>query len=104
MKKITAIIVLAIIGIVAFAQNDNEKYEKLWSEVSNAEYKDLPKSALEKVEKILDLAVNDKDEYQQTKAITYKAKFLIEASQDGNLKSVDFLEEQAEKMSGTCRQ
>ena len=55
------------------------------------------------MEKILDLAVKDNNEYQQIKAITYKAKFLIEASQDGNLKSVDFLEEQAEKMSGTCK-
>ncbi|MBQ5572248.1 MAG: hypothetical protein IIT38_05165, partial [Bacteroidales bacterium] len=101
MKKIVAIIILAIIGFSAFAQTTDDKYSKLWKEVSEAQYKDLPKTALEKVEKILDMAVADKDDYQQIKAITYKMKFLVEASQDGSLKSVDFLEEQAEKLSGT---
>ncbi|MBQ4009570.1 MAG: hypothetical protein II604_02585, partial [Bacteroidales bacterium] len=101
MKKIVAIIILAIIGFSAFAQTTDDKYTKLWKEVSEAQYKDLPKTALEKVEKIMDMAVADKDDYQQIKAITYKMKFLVEASQDGCLKSVDFLEEQAEKLSGT---
>ncbi len=101
MKKIVAIIILAVIGFSAFAQTTDDKYNKLWKEVSEAQYKDLPKTALEKVEKILDMAVADKDDYQQIKAITYKIKFLVEASQDGSLKSVDFLEEQAEKLSGT---
>lgn len=101
MKKIVAIIILAIIGFSAFAQTTDDKYTKLWKEVSEAQYKDLPKTALEKVEKIMDMAVADKDDYQQIKAITYKMKFLVEASQDGSLKSVDFLEEQAEKLSGT---
>ena len=101
MKKIVAIIILAVIGFSAFAQTTDDKYNKLWKEVSEAQYKDLPKTALEKVEKIMDMAVADKDDYQQIKAITYKMKFLVEASQDGCLKSVDFLEEQAEKLSGT---
>lgn len=101
MKKIVAIIILAVIGFSAFAQTTDDKYNKLWKEVSEAQYKDLPKTALEKVEKIMDMAVADKDDYQQIKAITYKMKFLVEASQDGSLKSVDFLEEQAEKLSGT---
>ena len=101
MKKIVAIIILVVIGFSAFAQTTDDKYNKLWKEVSEAQYKDLPKTALEKVEKIMDMAVADKDDYQQIKAITYKMKFLVEASQDGSLKSVDFLEEQAEKLSGT---
>ncbi len=101
MKKIVAIIILAIIGFSAFAQTTDDKYKKMWKEVSDAQYKDLPKTALEKVEKIMEMAVADKDDYQQIKAITYKMKFLVEASQDGSLKSVDFLEEQAEKLSGT---
>ncbi|MBR3797411.1 MAG: hypothetical protein IKK36_00660 [Bacteroidales bacterium] len=100
MKKIVAIIILAIIGFSAFAQTTDDKYNKLWKEVSEAQYKDLPKTALEKVEKIMDMAVAEKNDYQQIKAITYKMKFLVEASQDGSLKSVDFLEEQSEKLSG----
>ena len=101
MKKIVALIIFVALAVSAFAQTTDDKYKKMWKEVSDAQYKDLPKTALEKVEKIMDMAVADKDDYQQIKAITYKMKFLVEASQDGNLKSVDFLEEQAEKLSGT---
>ena len=103
MKKIVALIIFVALAVSAFAQTTDDKYKKMWKEVSDAQYKDLPKTALEKVEKIMDMAVADKDDYQQIKAITYKMKFLVEASQDGNLKSVDFLEEQAEKLSGTSK-
>ncbi|MBO7134147.1 MAG: hypothetical protein J6W06_08325 [Bacteroidales bacterium] len=103
MKKIVALIIFVALAVSAFAQTTDDKYKKMWKEVSDAQYKDLPKTALEKVEKIMDMAVADKDDYQQIKAITYKMKFLVEASQDGNLKSIDFLEEQAEKLSGTSK-
>jgi len=101
MKKIVTLIIFVALAVSAFAQTTDDKYKKMWKEVSDAQYKDLPKTALEKVEKIMDMAVADKDDYQQIKAITYKMKFLVEASQDGSLKSIDFLEEQAEKLSGT---
>ena len=113
MKKIIlvlAIFVLAALGISAFAiynssagnfSDEPDKYEKLWKDVKDLEYKDLPKSALDKVEAILSLATKEHNDYQQIKATTYKAKFLVEASQDGNLKALDFLEEQANVQEGT---
>lgn len=113
MKKIIlvlAIFVLAALGISAFAiyssavgnfSDEPDKYEKLWREVKEFEYKDLPKSALDKVDAILSLATKEHNDYQQIKATTYKAKFLVQASQDGNLKALDFLEEQANVQEGT---
>ncbi len=103
MKKIVTLIIFVALAVSAFAQTTDDKYKKLWIEVTGFENRDLPKSALQKVESILDMATKDNDAYQQLKAITYKTKFLIESEQTGNLKAVDFLEEQAKIQSGTCK-
>ena len=65
MKKIVALIIFVALAVSAFAQTTDDKYKKMWKEVSDAQYKDLPKTALEKVEIIMDMAVADKDDYQQ---------------------------------------
>ena len=77
MKKIIlvlAIFVFAALGISAFAvysssagnfSDEPDKYEKLWKEVKELEYKDLPKSALDKVEAILSLATKEHNDYHQ---------------------------------------
>lgn len=102
MKKIIAIIVLMSISLFAFVQNINdERFKALWKEVDEAEQKDLPKSALKIVEEIYQLATAEKNDHEQMKAITYKAKLLVQASEDGNLQAIDFLEKHAETLSGT---
>lgn len=102
MKKIIVASIVILLGISAFAQNDENKYKDLWNEVSEAENKDLPKSALQKVESIIEMASKDNDQYELSKAITYKSKFLVESEQNGNLKAIEFLEAETAKLSGTA--
>ena len=102
MRKIICVIALLSICLVAFLQNPiDEKYKSLWKEVAEAEDKDLPKSALKKVEEIYLLATADKNAHEQLKAITYKVKFLTQSEEKGNLKAIDFLEGQTQELSGT---
>lgn len=108
MKKTIIIIVALCVSVIAIAINNHaigistpESYEKLWADVKTAEDKNLPKTALNTVEKIYDKATADKNDYQQLKAVVYKTKYLNSTSENVFVESIAYVGEQAEKLSGT---
>ena len=77
--------------IMLFGQN----YNKLWEAVREAEAKDLPKTQMEALQKIVDKATRDDDYGQLLKAELQQAKVQLNISPDSLDRIISDLERQA---------
>lgn len=79
MKKITLTLLLSMLTLAIFPQLNRplqyDSYEKLWEAVAEFEQKSLPKSASDKVNEILRLAVMEKNSPQVIKAVIHQGKY-----------------------------
>ena len=87
MKIFTSLILTLFFTNISLSQVPN--YKKLWSEVETLELKDLPKSALEKVEHIDKIALQADNQPQHIKAMLYKSKFALVLQEDAQLEIID---------------
>ena len=78
MKKIGILITVILLPLFATAQN----YSRLWNEVEQAQDKDLPKTALTGVNKIISLANSKGDSDQLAKALIVKMCLVNQLSPD----------------------
>jgi hypothetical protein len=67
-------------------------YDRAWKEVEKSINDGLPKSALTKVEEILKVATNEKNDPQFAKSIIYIARLSVQTDEKGIEKSIDRLE------------
>ncbi len=81
----------------------SDKYEKLWEEVNKFETDALPKSALEKVEEIYDLAMSEQNDKQIIKATIYRMKYTNMLEEDGYEKAIVKLESEISKTPGVSK-
>jgi hypothetical protein len=88
MNKITLAFLLSMFSLAIFPQancpSNNDSYEKLWEEVTEFEQKSLPKSASNKVDEILRLAIKEKNSPQVIKAVIHQGKYdlVLDAEND----------------------
>ncbi|TXD46648.1 MG2 domain-containing protein [Polaribacter sp. IC073] len=86
MKKTT--IILLLTTFFSLTTNSQNNFEKLWIEVEKLEVDNLPKSALEIVEKIYVKANKEENSPQIIKALFYKSKFSLILEEDAQLKVI----------------
>lgn len=75
MKKHLLIALLLLLSINMIAQTSNNKYEAEWKQIEAYEQKDLPQSAIQVVNTILEKAIADKNNTQVIKALIYKNRY-----------------------------
>ncbi len=79
MNKITLTLLLSMLTLAIFPQLNRplqyDSYEKLWEAVAEFEQKSLPKSASDKVDEILRLAIMEKNSPQVIKAVIHQGKY-----------------------------
>ncbi len=79
MNKITLAFLLSMFSLAIFPQancpSNNDSYDKLWEAVAEFEQKSLPKSASDKVNEILRLAIVEKNSPQTIKALIHQGKY-----------------------------
>ncbi len=75
-------------------QFKQEDYEKEWQEIDSLENEGLPKSALEKVEKLRKRATEDNNTPQLVKTILYEAKYKRQLEAEGETTVVEWMEAQ----------
>lgn len=75
MKKHLLIGLLLLLSINMIAQTSNNKYEAEWKQIEAHEQKDLPQSAIQVVNTILEKAIADKNNTQVIKALIYKNRY-----------------------------
>ena len=109
MKKITIIIAaiiatLAIIIFSGFRQNtehtmstDYDNYDAEWRTIDSLQQQGLPKSALKKTEALLTRAKSENNAPQTVKALVYYNKYQTQLEEDGYVKSIYRMEQEAEK-------
>ncbi len=107
--------VLFLINLVfvsgnAFAQDDNpmkftnDPYTNAWKEIYDFDQKRLPKSALEKVEALYQRAQKDNNPAQIVKTTIYRLKYFTELEEDGYIRVLNKLEEEASRAAFPARQ
>ncbi|MDX1471372.1 MAG: alpha-2-macroglobulin, partial [Flavobacteriaceae bacterium] len=74
--------------ILLGVQSQDPTYEQLWREIAALEEKGLPKSALEKVEQISEMAEKSNDEDQIIKSLLYRSKYTLILEEDAQLKVI----------------
>ena len=82
MKKICLFVGLMMILIIFPISVEARNYDKLWKEVETLQEKDLPRSVIEKSEKIFSLAVADKNLPQMIKAFMVCSEYKVRLSPD----------------------
>ena len=90
-RFITTVFLLVMPFTMLFGQN----YNKLWEAVREAEAKDLPKTQMEALQKIVDKATRDDDYGQLLKAELQQAKVQLNISPDSLDRIISDLERQA---------
>jgi len=80
-KKIQVVTMLILFSTQLSAQNEYD-YAKQWRVVEQFEIKNLPKSALEEVNKIYEAAVKNNEAVQLVKALMYQSKFALMVTED----------------------
>ncbi len=103
---LTIIILLALAGLTSSSSKNKSKsmhytnypsYTEMWNEVEKFESEDLPRSALEVVEKIYLKARADNNPPQTYKSLVYRSKYNMVLEEDAHLSIVeDFKKEIAE--------
>lgn len=97
---------LMFVNNISFFDNSisgQDKYEKLWAKVEQYEKDALPKSALETVEEIYDLAIEEQNDKQIIKATIYRMKYTNILEEEGYAKSIDKLESEIPTLSGPSK-
>lgn len=90
-KLILAVLLLAGMPIIAMAQK-KETYDKNWKKVEDLEKKGLPKSALQEVMVIYNLAIKDNNDVQQVKACMYQVRYRNMVEEDSQEKNIFFVD------------
>lgn len=91
-KKIILLLLFAAgIHSSTMAQK-KENYEQNWKKVAEFEKKGLPKSALQEVLVIYNLAIKDNDDVQQVKACMYQVKYRNMVEEDSQEKNIFFVD------------
>lgn len=80
---------LTILLVSSLGHTQNTDYNTLWNQVENYELEGLPKSALNVVGDISDLAKKDKNTAQQIKALLFKSKFALILEEDAQLSIIN---------------
>lgn len=88
MKKFFFLLFTSVTFFV-FAQQPSKDYLVLWEKVYEDELNLLPKSALEKVNKIHQQAKKENNEPQQIRCLIYKSKFALKLEENAQLKVVE---------------
>ncbi|WP_230401621.1 alpha-2-macroglobulin family protein [Hanstruepera ponticola] len=83
MKQLTFFIMIVLAINILHAQNSD--YDKLWNNVDQLESEGLPKSALEIVQQISELAKEEQNEPQYIKALLFKSKYALILEEDAQL-------------------
>jgi len=76
---------------------NNENYEAEWKEIDSLDQQRLPKSALEKVETLLERARKEDNAPQVIKALIYRGKYQSQLEEDGLVKAIYRMEEEIEQ-------
>ena len=84
MKKHLLIGLLLLLSINMIAQTSNNKYEAEWKQVATHERNDLPQSAMQTVNAILEKAIASKNNTQVIKALIYKNKYKRQIDNNDN--------------------
>ena len=87
MKQSLFFLTILLVSSIGNAQNPN--YNSLWDKVKNYELEGLPKSALNVVEEISELAKKDKNTAQQIKTLLFKSKFALVLEEDAQLSIIN---------------
>ncbi len=82
MKRYCLFVGLMVILIIFPISVEARNYDKLWKEVETLQEKDLPRSVIEKSEKIFSLAVADKNLPQMIKAFMICSEYKVRLSYD----------------------
>ncbi len=80
-----------------------DKYDKLWDKVEKYEADALPKSALETVEEIYELAFSENNDKQIIKSTIYRMKYTNILEEEGYAKSIEKLESEIPKIDGSAK-
>jgi uncharacterized protein YfaS (alpha-2-macroglobulin family) len=79
-------------------------YDKAWLEVEKYINEGLPKSALEKVEEIHKMALNDKNDPQIVKSVVYLTRLTIQSDEKGIEASIEKLESVVKSANAPTKQ
>lgn len=70
----------------------NDPYKAAWKAIDSLESAGLPRSALERVEKLYQRAKGDANPSQIIKTSLYRAKYLTDLEEDGSVKAIESLQ------------
>lgn len=102
-KYLIFLSLLAVLTANMFAQTpNNNKYEQDWKLVESKEKEDLPKSAIQEVDKILKRAIADKNNPQIIKSLIYINKYKKAIDQNDNLGIFKDLQERISQTNDVC--
>ncbi len=94
-RFITASILFHLLIIVsAFSQQSIKTYDKEWKQVNEFVKQNLPKSALDQVKKIYQLAKKDKQDAQVVKSLIYMTGLQNEVTENDETRSIADLEKE----------
>ncbi len=88
---------VALFTLIIFsanAQSPVKNYDKEWKKVEDFVKKNLPKSALEEVKKIYDMAKNEKQDAQIIKSLVYISSLQNETRENNEIISIDEIEKE----------
>lgn len=92
MKKIGTILILLIYGSVIMVAQSQKEYGRKWKTVNKHMENGLPKSALNEVESIMNLAIKYNNEVQKVKAIVHRTGLILNSEELGLEKVIDDLD------------
>ncbi len=96
--KILSSSIILLLSIFGLNMQQNEfDYTSAWKEVDQLIEKQLPKSALEKIEDIYNIAQKEENYLQLTKSIFYKSKVILTTEEDGVEKIIEIYKNEIPK-------
>jgi len=85
-KTAPLLLMLFLFSAISYAQ---DSFDNLWLEVEKLDAKNLPKSALARVDKIYLKAEKEKNASQLIKSLVYKSKFSLILEENAQLKIIN---------------
>jgi hypothetical protein len=76
----------------------NNDYAKAWAEIDSLDERGLPKSALEKVDLLFEVALADKNAPQEVKCLIYKFKYEENISEESYIDNLEKLEKRIDSL------
>ncbi len=95
MKKFTITLLMAI--FFSIISNAQDSFDNLWLQVEKFEVENVPKSALEIVNKIYTKAEEEKNSPQIVKSLFFKSKFALTLEEDAQIKIINSFKKQITK-------